>query len=280
MKLAREKALPIIMAALGEDVGGGDITSGAIFEKDMIVLADIVAKEECVLCGVDVAKWVFTVLDERIIFRSIYNDGAVVKKGKKIASIKGSLKNILTCERTALNFLSRLSGVSTLTAEFVKKAKKTKIFDTRKTLPGLRILEKYAVRVAGGCNHRMGLWDQILIKDNHLALCSIEDAIKRAKDKHYKNIEVEVDNLKDFRKAMDSGADIIMLDNMSVEDTRRATRLGTRNKGQGTRVLLEVSGGVSLENVAKIARTGVDRISIGALTHSAPAVDFSLEIIP
>jgi len=288
MKLAREKALPIIMAALGEDVGGGDITSGAIFEKDMIVLADIVAKEECVLCGVDVAKWVFTVLDERIIFRSIYNDGAVVKKGKKIASIKGSLKNILTCERTALNFLSRLSGVSTLTAEFVKKAKKTKIFDTRKTLPGLRILEKYAVRVAGGCNHRMGLWDQILIKDNHLALCSIEDAIKRAKDKHYKNIEVEVDNLKDFRKAMDSGADIIMLDNMSVEDIRKAVKLRCSMLDARCSMLdarcsmpeLEASGGINLDNVAKIAKTGVDRISIGALTHSAPAVDFSLEIIP
>ncbi|MDP8230958.1 MAG: carboxylating nicotinate-nucleotide diphosphorylase [Candidatus Gorgyraea atricola] len=280
MKPVREKILPIIMAALGEDVGGGDITSGAIFEKDMIVLADIVAKEECVLCGIDVAKWVFTALDERIIFRSIYNDGATIKKGKKIASIKGPVKNILTCERTALNFLSRLSGVSTLTAEFVEKIKKTKakIFDTRKTMPGMRVLEKYAVRVGGGSNHRMGLWDQVLIKDNHLSLCSIEDAVARAKNKHYKNIEVEVDNLGDFKKALASGADIIMLDNMTLEDIRKATRLGTSNKRQGTRVMLEVSGGINLENVAKIARTGVDRISIGALTHSAPSVDFSLEI--
>ncbi|MFC1621533.1 carboxylating nicotinate-nucleotide diphosphorylase [Candidatus Omnitrophota bacterium] len=278
MKLAREKILPIIMIALNEDVGSGDITSGAIFEKDMIVLADIVAKEECVLCGMDVAKWTFTALDERIIFRPIYNDGATIKKGKKIASIKGSVKNILTCERIALNFISRLSGISTLAADFVKKAKKTKIFDTRKTMPGLRILEKYAVRVAGGYNHRMGLWDQILIKDNHLTLCSIEDAVRRAKDKHYKNIEVEVDNLKDFRKALDSGADIVMLDNMKVEDIKKAVKMGSRLKALGSRPLLEVSGGVNMDNVAKIAKTGVDRISIGALTHSAPAVDFSLEI--
>lgn len=277
MKLKKEKVFPIIMTALAEDLGSGDITSALIFEKDQNVMADIVANEECVAAGIDVARWIFNALDERIIFRPFCDDGARLKKGKRLMSLKGSVRNILAGERTVLNFLGRLSGVATLTSRFVEKVKgkKAKIFDTRKTTPGLRVLEKYAVRIGGGCNHRTGLWDGILIKDNHLAGSmppKIKDAVKKAKAKGYKNIEIEVNNLKEFKEALAVGADIIMLDNMKIEDIRKAVRL-TKSK-----VELEASGGITLENVARIAMTGVDRISIGSLTHSAPSIDFSLEI--
>ncbi|MBU4312453.1 MAG: carboxylating nicotinate-nucleotide diphosphorylase [Candidatus Omnitrophica bacterium] len=275
MKLVKEKVLPIIMSALAEDIGSGDITSAVVFEKDVIVMADVFAKEACVVAGLDVAKWVFNTLDERVIFRPLANDGDSVNKGKKIISLKGSARNILTCERTALNFLGKISGVATLTSRFVEKTKgsKARIYDTRKTTPGMRVLEKYAVRMGGGQNHRTGLWDQVLIKDNHLAMTSIKTAVVTAKNHHYKNIEVEVDDLKKFKEALDAGADIIMLDNMKIEDVRKAVRIRGRKKAA-----LEVSGGVGLDNVARIARTGVDRISIGSLTHSAPSIDFSLEI--
>ncbi len=275
MKLVKEKVLPIIMSALAEDIGSGDITSAVVFEKDVIVMADVFAKEACVVAGLDVAKWVFNTLDERVIFRPLANDGDSVNKGKKIISLKGSARNILTCERTALNFLGKISGVATLTSRFVEKTKgsKARIYDTRKTTPGMRVLEKYAVRMGGGQNHRTGLWDQVLIKDNHLAMTSIKTAVVTAKNHHYKNIEVEVDDLKKFKEALDAGADIIMLDNMKIEDVRKAVRIRGRKKAA-----LEGSGGVGLDNVARIARTGVDRISIGSLTHSAPSIDFSLEI--
>lgn len=279
MKLIKEKALPIIISALSEDVASGDITSAVMFEKDVNVLADIVVNEGCVLAGIDVARWIFNSLDERIIFRPLCNDGDKIKKGKKILSLKGSIRNILTGERTALNFLARLSGIATLTNRFTEKTKgaKAKIFDTRKTTPGLRVLEKYAVRLGGGCNHRMGLWDQILIKDNHLTLNSIKNAVARAKNTHYKNIEIEVDDLDKFKEALDAGADIIMLDNMNIEDIRKAVKLKDK-KGFASGVAIEVSGNVGLDNVARIAKTGVDRISIGSLTHSALSIDFSLDI--
>lgn len=277
MKIAKEKVLPIIMSALSEDLGRGDITSSVVFEKDKNVMADIIANEECVLAGSDVAKWIFNSLDEKIIFRALCNDGDNIRKGKRVISLKGSVRNILAGERTVLNFLGRLSGVSTSTNRFVKKVKGlgAKIFDTRKTTPGLRVLEKYAVKVGGGYNHRMGLWDGVLIKDNHLAgsaLMSIKDILQKIKAKGFKNIEIEVGNLKEFKSALEAGADIIMLDNMRLEDIRKAARLSRSGP------LLEVSGGVTLENVARIAKTGVDRISIGLLTHSAPSIDFSLGI--
>ncbi|MBU4458262.1 MAG: carboxylating nicotinate-nucleotide diphosphorylase [Candidatus Omnitrophica bacterium] len=277
MKLSKEKVLPIIMSALSEDVASGDITSNAVFEKDKAVIAQIVCGQDCVLAGVDVARWVFSSLDEKIMFRPLGNDGDKVKKKKKVISLRGSIKNILAGERTALNFLGRLSGIATLTSEFVKKAKgaRAKIYDTRKTTPGMRVLEKYAVRLGGGYNHRMGLWDSVLIKDNHLAgsrLSAIQDAVRLTKAKGYRNIEVEVDNLKEFQVALASGADIIMLDNMKIEDVRKAVRLN-RSKAE-----LEVSGRVTLDSVSKIAKAKVDRISIGSLTHSAPSIDFSLEI--
>ncbi len=274
MKLSKEKVLPVIMAALAEDVASGDITSALIFEKDENVMADVIVHEDCVPAGLDVLRWIFNALDERIIFRPLCADGDSVKKGKKVAALKGSVKNILAGERTALNFLGRLSGVATSTSRFMAKVKgtKAKIFDTRKTLPGLRVLEKYALRVGGGSNHRMGLWDGVLIKDNHLSRVKVRDAVKKAKAKGYKNIEIEVSDLKEFKEALDAGADIIMLDNMKIGDIRKAVRLAK------SKAVLEVSGGVDLENVARIARTGIHRISIGALTHSAPSVDFSLEI--
>lgn len=284
MKLIKEKVLPLIMNSLSEDIGSGDITTSLVFEKDLVVSAGIIANEECVIAGLDIAKWILDALDERIVFRPLYTDGDRVKKEKKVISIKGSIKSILTAERTILNFLGRLSGIATLTNEFSKKVKGTKarIYDTRKTTPGLRILEKYAVAAGGGVNHRMGLWDGILIKDNHLAGSRLQgsgsgqgvirDNVEKAKRRGYKNIEIEVDNLKQYKEVLESGANIIMLDNMKIEDIKKAVRLRTPG------LLLEVSGGVSLENVAKIARTGVDRISIGSLTHSAPSIDFSLEI--
>ena len=276
MKLIKEKVLPIIINALREDVGSGDITGSLLFEKDIHVTADIIAKDNCVLCGIDVAKWIFNALDERIVFKPLSNDGDKIKRKKRVASLKGSVKNILAGERTALNFLGRLSGISTLSNAFSEKIKgtKAKALDTRKTTPGLRELEKYAVRTGGGVNHRMGLWDQVLIKDNHLALRSIEDAVSKAKARHFKNIEVEVDNIDDYKKALKSGADIVMLDNMSPAEIRKAVKLVKK----GAKVMLEVSGKVNLENIRSIAKAGVDRISIGALTHSVSSIDFSLEI--
>ncbi len=263
----------------------------AITVVNLGVTAGIFAKENCVIAGIDIARWAFNALDERIELRSLSNDGDSIKKGKKIASLKGSVRNILTGERVALNFLGQLSGIATLTHRFVEKVKGTKaeILDTRKTIPGMREAAKYAVRMGKGVNHRMGLWDGILIKDNHLNVMrdkgyttrinAIKDAIKRAKTRGYKNVEIEVEDLKEFKEALAIGADIIMLDNMKVEDIRKATRLRAKSdKKQKTKTILEVSGGVSLENCRRIANTGVDRISIGALTHSAPSIDFSLEI--
>ncbi|MBU1006142.1 MAG: carboxylating nicotinate-nucleotide diphosphorylase [Candidatus Omnitrophica bacterium] len=299
MGISKEDILPIIMSALREDVGSGDITNASVFDKDTSITACIIAKEPCVLAGIDIARWVFDVLDEKINFRPLAKDGDVVKKGKKVASLRGSVKNILTGERTALNFLGALCGIATLTKSFVDEIKGTKagIFDTRKTMPGMRALAKHAVKVAGGSNHRTGLWDGILIKDNHI-YCStphhkgaghrlqvlgssesvIAGLVRKSKAKGYKNVEIEVENLKEFKEALEAGADIILLDNMKIEDARKAVSL--KNKRKGPRPLLEYSGGVRLGNVRRIAKTGVDRISIGFLTHSAPSIDLSLEICP
>ncbi|MFC1666796.1 carboxylating nicotinate-nucleotide diphosphorylase [Candidatus Omnitrophota bacterium] len=297
MKLAKEKAFPVIMNALKEDVGSGDITTSVVFEKDVNITAEIVAKEECVIAGIDVARWIFDALDERIIFRPLCKDGDGVRKGKRVISLKGSVRSILAGERTVLNFIGRLSGVSTLTSRFVDRARKgnARIFDTRKTTPGLRVLEKYAVVIGGGCNHRMGLWDEILIKDNHLDALrvssrglrsnAVRDGVRTAKARGYKNIEIEVNNLKEYSEALDAEPDIIMLDNMKIEDIKKAVRLRrsrssrkSRTASSELRPALEVSGGVNLGNVARISKTGIDRISIGSLTHSAPSVDFSLGI--
>lgn len=298
MKISKEKIYPIIMNALTEDLGSGDITSSTVFWGDVNVGAEIIAKEDCVLAGIDVVRWIFDALDEKIVFNPLRKDGSRVRKGKRVASLKGAARNILAGERTALNFISRLSGVATLTSIFVQKASKGsgRIFDTRKTTPGLRALEKYAVAIGGGCNHRMGLWDGILIKDNHLDVLqfsarsprsgAIKDAVKAARAKGYRSIEVEVNNLKEYSSALDAEPDIIMLDNMKIEDIRKAARLRkSRSSSRSSRgadrrhwPLLEVSGGVNLNNVARMSKTGIDRISVGSLTHSAPSIDFSLGI--
>ncbi|MDP2911831.1 MAG: carboxylating nicotinate-nucleotide diphosphorylase [Candidatus Omnitrophota bacterium] len=278
MKLTKEKVFPIIISALKEDIGSGDITSSLLFEKDVNIIAHVFAKEEAVVVGVDVARWIFDAVDEKIAFTALCKDGDRVKKNKRIISVKGSAKNILSAERTVLNFLGHLSGIATLTAEYVKEVKGAgaKIYDTRKTMPGLRELEKYAVTLGGGFNFRIGLWDGIMIKDNHLealkSVKAVKDAVMAFKNRGYKNVEVEVETLAEFKEAFEAGADIIMLDNMKIEDIKKAVKL------KGSRAVLEVSGGIGLENVKKIAQTGVDRVSIGRLTHSAPSIDFSLEI--
>lgn len=266
-----------IANALSEDIGPGDITTKALLPSTIRGKAEIIAKERLVLAGTDVAAEVFRQIDSDTSFIANYTDGNELSKGTAIATISGQLASILTAERVALNLLQRLSGIATLTREYVKKIEGTKarIVDTRKTTPGLRALEKYAVRVGGGKNHRFGLFDGILIKDNHIAAVgSIGEAIKRAKEKapHTLKIEVETENIEQVKEALAAGSDIIMLDNMDTKTMKEAVKL---IKGKA---MVEASGGINLTNVRKVAGTGVDFISVGAITHSARAMDISMEI--
>ncbi len=267
----------IIYSALEEDIGQGDVTTNLLIPEDRKSKAHCIAKENFVLAGLPFVREVFRILDPSILFKTLYNDGSRVKKGNIIAEISGKTCVILKGERVSLNILQRLSGIATLTNRYVEKTRglKAKIVDTRKTTPCHRFMEKYAVKVGGGYNHRFGLFDGILIKDNHIkTLGSIKKAVREAKKGHHLfKIEVEVKNLKELKEAIESGADIIMLDNMSVRDMKEAVKIA---KG---RVMLEASGNISLENVREVAETGVDLISVGALTHSAPAVDISLKIV-
>jgi nicotinate-nucleotide pyrophosphorylase (carboxylating) len=267
----------LIKACLAEDIGSGDITTEAVVHRGARGDAVILAKEDMIVAGLHVAEKVFKAVDRNIRFESIVEDGASVKNSCQIARLSGRLSKILTAERIALNFLQRLSGISTITRQFVLQIKGfgVKLLDTRKTTPCLRALEKYAVKVGGGYNHRFGLFDGILIKDNHIdAVGGIREAVERAKEKGPvgMEIEVEVRNLKEIEEALASGADILMLDNMSIADIRKGVRM------IGKRTMVEVSGGVSIKNIAAIARTGVDFISVGSITHSARAVDISMEI--
>lgn len=276
-----KRILSIIKTALKEDIGRGDITSRLVIPPKKRIKAVILAKENGIVCGLDVARLVFKTVDKKIRFKPVIRDGKKVKRGKILARLKGDARSILKAERVALNFLGWLSGISTLTNKFVQKVKPyaVKIMDTRKTVPGLRILEKYAVRCGGGVNHRMGLWDHVLIKDNHFSILNFqssifnyEDLIRKVKQERPKGvkIEVEVKNLKELKKALLTRPNIIMLDNMSIKDIKKAAK--TRYKT----VKLEVSGGVNLNNVRKIAACGIDMISVGALTHSAKALDVAL----
>lgn len=283
------KTKQLIQQALKEDIGAGDITTKSIIPKNHKGKFMIVAKEPSIVCGMVIAEACFEILDENIHFRPMVKDGARVTKNKVIAHIEGRSYSILLAERTALNFLGLLSGVSTLTDKFVSRIKdyNVQIMDTRKTIPTLRHLQKYAVKIGGGKNHRMGLYDQILIKDNHLSVAPIKTAIEKVRRAYSvgaasrRRIEVEVKNIEEFKQAIEANPDIIMLDNMKIDDIKEAIHLRDvfRIKKQdiGFKCLLEVSGNVSLDNVADIAKTTVDRISIGALTHSAPAIDFSLK---
>ncbi len=265
----------IIRNALQEDIGSGDLTTLATIEKGTSARAELVAKEDFVLSGIDVAQRVFALLDSEIAFEKLQEDGFEVSRGQVIAWLKGDAALLLQGERVALNLLQRMSGVATLTARFVDAVKGTgaTVVDTRKTTPGLRVLEKYSVRMGGGRNHRTSLYDGILIKENHIAAAGgVTAAISRAKDRvpHTLKIEVETENLDEVREALDAGADIIMLDNMDLAMLRQAVDL------VAGRALTEASGGVNLETIRDIAETGVDLISVGALTHSYMAVDISM----
>ena len=282
--MAREKlprpAHDSIGIALAEDAVSNDLTSRH-FVDDRVVSARIFAKERAVVAGLGIASEVFRRVDSAIKVQLLQRDGAQVKPGTTLLRLRGNVRSILTSERVALNFLQRLSGIATLTRRYVEAVgpRRTKILDTRKTTPGLRVIEKAAVRAGGGENHRFGLADMVMIKDNHLlaagALDRLQEAIDRFRASH-KNIriELEADTLKQVRTFLKlRGVDVILLDNMSLRTMRSAVRLGAR------RVLFEASGGVTLARVPRIAATGVDFISVGALTHSAPAVDLSLELL-
>jgi nicotinate-nucleotide pyrophosphorylase (carboxylating) len=267
----------LIQSALEEDISTGDITTTAVLTGNETGKATAFAKAELVAAGIDVFRETFLVLDSRIQFIGCCEDGQVVQKGGSLAEISGNLGSILTAERVALNFLQRMCGIATLTRQYVDEVKGThaKILDTRKTVPGLRSLDKYAVRIGGGRNHRFGLYDGVLIKDNHIAAAGgISQALARARGRfpHTLKVEVEVKNLSELEEAFASGADTIMLDNMTVGDMKKAVDIIRR------RVPLEASGNVTLANVRQIAETGVDFISVGALTHSVPASDISLKI--
>ena len=269
--------IDLIHRALEEDIGPGDITTSLLIPDENESRALYIAKGNFVLAGLPFSREVFQILDPSISFKMFYNEGVNVIKGDVVAEVHGKTRAILSGERVSLNILQRLSGIATLTSMYVHKIKglKAKIVDTRKTTPCQRFMEKYAVRMGGGGNHRFGLFDGILIKDNHIeAVGSIKEAVKLAKSSHHlAKIEVEVENLYDLKEAIKAGADIVMLDNMSVSDIKEAVKISNG------RVLLEASGGVKLENVRDIAEAGVDLISVGALTHSAVAVDISLKIV-
>lgn len=266
---------PLIQAALEEDLPSGDVTSESLVPPGSVSSAVFVAKEPGVLAGIDVARRVFLKVDPRVRFRKCRDDGAAFRSGEALAEVRGASRSLLKAERTALNFLQRLSGIATKTRRFAEAAgPTTKILDTRKTTPTLRRLEKYAVRMGGGRNHRFSLSDMVLIKDNHLRLVgSITEAVRcaRAAVGRRLKIEVEVTNLAEARAAAAAGADMIMLDNMPLGRMRAVMR---DLKG---RVPVEVSGGVRLDRVRRIAALGVDFISVGGLTHSYDSIDISLE---
>jgi nicotinate-nucleotide pyrophosphorylase (carboxylating) len=266
----------IVAAALAEDLGPGDVTSRACLPADRWAQGRLVAKEAGVLSGLAAAVECFQQVDSQLSLTPCHHEGDPFEAGEMLARVAGPARSLLAAERVTLNFMQRLSGTATLTAEYVRRVAGTRarIVDTRKTTPGLRLLQKAAVRHGGGYNHRWALYDGILIKDNHLAVAGgVRAAVQaaRASAPHTLRIEVEVTNLDELTEAITAGADIVLLDNMTVEQLQQAVE---RAAGQ---VLLEASGGVRLETVAAIAATGVDYISVGALTHSAPAIDLSLQ---
>lgn len=280
-KTAQEQIESIIRLALEEDVFGNDITSNALVPPDKQGTAFIIAKEEGILACVNIISPIFHTVDHALKVNLLQKEGRRVKRGDIIAEISGNLKSILSAERTVLNFLSRLSGIATQTSKYVEKVKGTRaiIRDTRKTLPGMRLLEKYAVTVGGGENHRLNLADGILIKDNHIAALqtdgiTLAEIIERARQNSHAGtiIEVEVDSVEEAAEALQTDADVILLDNMNIEEMKTVVAMS------GGKVKLEASGGITLDNIREVALTGVDYIAIGALTHSAKALDFSLDV--
>lgn len=274
------EAKRLIQVALKEDLGRGDITTEAIVNSSQQARAKIVAKQDLVLAGVGLVPQVFKRLDPETKWKPIQKDGAFVRRGGVIGRLTGRAQAILKGERTALNFLQHLSGIATLTRQYVRAVSRTgiKIYDTRKTTPGWRLLEKYAVRMGGGVNHRLGLYDRYLVKNNHIEVAgSVAAAIEKVLRRRKKvALEVEVRNLKELKEALRYPIDLVLLDNFSPKQLKRALRL--RAGRAGRKVLFEVSGGITLENICNYALKGIDYISIGKLTHSAPAVDFHLVI--
>ena len=265
-----------ITLALNEDIGTGDLTTLSTIPEDKTATGRFVAKEDMIICGIDLAKHIFGRVDPSIEMKANFKDGDAVKKGDVIAVVSGNAQNVLTGERTALNFMQRLTGIATRTHASVAEVAGTnaKITDTRKTTPGLRVLEKYAVRVGGGTNHRFNLADGVLIKDNHIAVSGgIKNAVKNARAviPHTLKIEVEVETKEQLAEALDAGADIIMLDNMSNDLMRECVGI------VAGRALVEASGNMGEKSLREVAETGVDIISIGALTHTVKAADISLK---
>lgn len=291
-----EKIDTLIQLAIQEDIGTGDITTENLVPENLVIEGSFVAKDDGIVAGLPVVEYFFSKLDKKAIVKRMVEDGAQVNKGNIIAVVKGSARALLSGERIALNFLQRLSGIATLASQFVERVKpiKVDIMDTRKTIPGWRYLEKYAVAIGGGVNHRMGLYDQALIKDNHLDIMKsklfssssfaggVEDAVSLLRRKLRRDvlIEIEVRTIDEVRNALEAGVDIVLFDNMNIAQLKDAVKLVKewKSKKKTNLPLTEASGNVTLENVRLVAETGVDRISVGAITHSAKAMDISLEI--
>jgi nicotinate-nucleotide pyrophosphorylase (carboxylating) len=268
-----------LLAALREDIGSGDVTSRATIPDNARAAARYTTKQELVVAGLDLVQEIVRLVDPTLAFKAAEHDGKSVSSGTALAEIRGSARSILTAERTSLNLLQRMCGIATLTRRYVDRVQGTRarIVDTRKTVPGLRVLDKYAVSCGGGMNHRVGLFDGVLIKNNHIAFhSSVAHAVEQARYLlgHLVKIEVEVRNLDELQSGLKAGADVVLLDNFSPEETRKAVEF------VAGRVPLESSGGITLETVRQFAEAGVDYISIGALTHSVPAVDIHLRITP
>ena len=294
VELDLEKIRDIVQLAIKEDIGAGDITSKIFIPDGSKTEGMFIAKEAGVVAGLPVAGYVLSQIDENLILTSNIEEGSRVKKGTIIGSVKGLTLSLLSAERLVLNFLQRLSGIATATNRFAEKIKGygTQIMDTRKTAPGWRYLEKYAVRVGGGINHRMGLYDQILIKDNHLKIMGSEKEngvisrlVRKAREQIENGmlIEVEVEDLCQIKDVVDAGVDIILFDNMEPSKIREAVDIvreieKNQDAGTGKAILTEASGNITIENVEEYADAGVDRISVGAITHSARVLDISFDI--
>ncbi|MFH1847337.1 MAG: carboxylating nicotinate-nucleotide diphosphorylase [Candidatus Omnitrophota bacterium] len=293
MNLDQKKVDAIIRSALKEDIGKVDITSKAVISRSCMVDGVIISRQKAVICGMDIIERIFTLTDKNLKFRPEVKDGDIIVPDQRIACIEGSAVSLLKAERTALNFLAFLSGTATAAREIADKVKDSnvKVYDTRKTVPLNRYFQKYAVRVGGGINHRQGLWDMVLIKDNHIRAFEMQNKnkeqkdiitgiIQRARASVQKNIriEIEVESLKECEYALEACPDVIMLDNMNPGQIRKAVEL-RKQQGLEKKVLFEVSGGITLANVSDYADTGIDIISTGSITASVKSVDFSLKVI-
>ncbi|TFG47320.1 MAG: carboxylating nicotinate-nucleotide diphosphorylase [Candidatus Brocadiia bacterium] len=286
--LDMKKVLPLIKMSIDEDLGRGDMTSELFFQDNSTTKANIVSREEIVVCGMNVAEQILKMYDENLNLKIHIQDGKPAHVGSKLGTIEGPLCSMLSAERILLNFLQKLSGVATTTRKYVRAihGTKAKIYDTRKTTPGWRVLEKYAVRCGGGRNHRIGLYDGILIKDNHLAqlgdnfypkLCRIVEQARKVK--HVKFVAIEVDHVDDQLNYVLKipGVDIVLLDNMGQWQLKHAVDMRHEMCGTNKKPLLEASGNITLHNVSAVAQCGIDRIAVGAITHSATAVDIGLD---